>query len=216
VTGRSGWLRSLTRVNSTQPRGPDWANAAARLGIALGVPILASILVKVLGAQTDAGALLFVLWMLALLLGPAWAWEAWQASVADPTLRVSDDQIAGRTGWPLRRWRSVRLDQLARVRYYKSIERTGMHNYIVVRDLAGGRVTVEFPSSFPWPQRLRDALLSAIDNSPSARVGYVTRRRLAGANPWWTVPLWILEFTLFIVVVAAVAVMIWLPFGAVE
>lgn len=136
--------------------------------------------------------------------------------MTDPTLRVTDDQIAGRTGWPLRRSRSVRLDQLAQVRYYKSIERTGMHNYIVVRDLAGGRVTVEFPSSAPWPQRLRDALLSAIDNSPSARVGYVTRRRLGGANPWWTVPPWILGFMFFIVVAAAVALMIWLPFGAVE
>lgn len=149
-------------VSSTQPRGPDWTNAAARLGIALSVPILASLLFKALGGQSNAGGgvVLFLMWMLGFGLGWAWAWEAWHGGLAHSTVRVADNQLTGRAGWPLRRWRSVRLDQLVRVRCYRNWQRS--HEWIVVCDPAGGPVMVEFLARLRLPRGLRRELLSAI------------------------------------------------------
>ncbi|MBO0868035.1 MAG: hypothetical protein J2P15_05675 [Micromonosporaceae bacterium] len=201
------------------PRGPDWANAGARLCVALSLPVLASVLFKVLNGRpnTTGGVLVVLLWMLGLPLGAAWAREAWHARLARPTVRLTGAQVAGRTGWPLRRWRSVRLDRLARVRCTKSFEQGPMwggESYLLLRDLDGGRVMVEIPSGAAWPEGLRRALLRAIDDSPSVRVGPVTRRRLAGHNPLWTVPLWFLRFVLAITVGIVVALLICVGLGA--
>jgi hypothetical protein len=213
----------VASVNATA-RGPDWGNAAARYALALSVPVVATVLFELLGGTPggNAGAAVVVLWGIGLVIGWLSAWQAWHGMVTGSTLRATTMEISGRTGWPLRRWRSVRLDALTRVHYYKLSERGGIGHYIAARDQAGGRVMVHLhvPLAFlgdppPDLQLVRYVLLRALNDRPAARAGWATRRQLERKHPQGMVPLAFLRLMAMLYISLVLAYLISLQLGAI-
>lgn len=192
-------------------RGHDWANAGATMGVWLGVPIAGSVAFVVLDGQPNAWWLVF-LWAIGLGVGPLLAWEARHGLLSERTLRVNSDytELSGRTGWPIKRRRSVRLDQLRRVSCRKRVEQHGFSTYFILRDHNGGHVMLEDTL------RTRSAVLRAVTRRPGARVGYVASRQLAGLFTWWVYPLALLAVFPYLGVVFGAATGIAVALGALE
>jgi hypothetical protein len=195
ISRRLGTISGVTAelcADQARPRGYDWANAGARLAIPAPLPAATTFLLVADGARSDWWGLFAILawvgWFMVLFtLGL----HAWWGEVDDSTVQVSSRELGGRTGWPIRRWRSVSLDQLASVRYVHEYFKLHVDSLIVVRDRTGGRLVLRFSGHTregPRHNNLCKALLRALDRSPQAKAGFVTRRRLRGGNPAWTVP----------------------------
>lgn len=168
-------------------QGFAWTNAAARLAIACGGPVLLTVAVVTIGVRPGSVWVLAAAlwWPLALWLGTLNAWEALNGMIfgqvqVDPGYTV----LTGSTVGPLRRTRAVRLNHVARVRYIQVPNVRYFIPYLLITDLDGGRLLIEKPSL-----GLRRLVIHAISKSPNARVGYVTSRRLAGIITFWPYPL---------------------------
>jgi hypothetical protein len=187
------------------PRGADWLNLTAYVAVTLAIPVLATDLVLLDirfgptlltdGLDEDARIAAHLLtvwfpWWMWLLSAPYAAWWVWQGRVHPTTLRVDSSMVTGRTGWPLRRWRSVDLNRLAHVRYHRRfwpqrIEATHINGYIALRDDTGARIAVTFPHNRAARdgaihQQLCQAVREALERSPHARASDLTQRRLRG------------------------------------
>jgi hypothetical protein len=214
-------------------RGPDWLNAAGFFFVTLAVPVLATdtVLLDImfgpgyLSDEVRFGTVLLP-WLFWLVVAPYELWWVWQGKVTVSTIRVDRYHIVGRTGWPVRRWRSVDLHQLSHVRYHRRFwpQRSGelfVNGYIALRDQAGGRLAVTFPHRRRERDReirdhLRSAVLDALERSPTAHANDLTRRRLNGETSRRAVTLGVVANLVLvgIVVLMAVALTVLLLYQA--
>lgn len=179
------------------PIGPDWRNTIAYLGATLAFPVLAVIAAFLTDVMYGPGLALLQLltvwmtWFFWMMIVPYGAWSRWQGRVDPATLRIGSHTVTGRTSLPLRRLRSVHLDQLWLVRYRRRFQpiqaSVDVDDYIIVHDAMGGRIAVQFSPHFTGRRRaargrLCRALRSALDSSPYAHATELTRRRLAGEH----------------------------------
>jgi hypothetical protein len=155
-------------------RGLDWANGAARLGIALALPVLGTV-VSLLHPDST-GWWSGPLWTLLPLLGVWFGWEAWLGILRDHELTGDSEGrvLAGRTQWPISRPRSVRLDQLVRVRYLAVFNGRHFSSYLLFVDRLGGRVMVE------ESDEVTQAARRGLTMSMPIAVGGPTKDRLSG------------------------------------
>lgn len=189
--------------------GPDWANAGAILGLWLSGPIVGSVAFKILNGQPDAWWLV-LLWAVGLYAGTSMAWEAWHGHLDGRTLRRSPDktELSGRTAWPIRRRRSIQLDQLTHVSCRTIAERHGLSTYFILRDHRGGHVMLEDAPD------TRNIVLAAVTRHPGAHIGYVASRQLAGMFTWWLYPVALVGTMLFLVGTLLAALATSAAFGA--
>lgn len=171
ATGPQGGSRPSVLVDTRQG-SLDWLNGGARFGIALVLPVIGSV-VSLLHPNSN-GWWAGLLWMLVLALGPWLAWEAWMVLLDDTSMETDRDRtvLSGRTQWPICRPRSVRLDQLTRVRYLTMFNGRFFLHYLVFVDSSGGRIMVE------EGVETRNAARWGITLSVPVDVGGTTRRRL--------------------------------------
>jgi hypothetical protein len=188
------------------PRGADWRNVAAFVAVTLAVPVLVTALVVLdiafgptfLTESMDEETLVVTRimtawfpWWMWLSFAPYAAWWVWQGRVHPTTLSVDSGVVTGRTGWPIRRWRSLDLSRLAHVRYHRrfwpqrGVQETHINRYIALRDDTGARIAVTFPHNRGARddmtyRQLCQALREALQRSPYARASDLTRRRLRG------------------------------------
>ena len=134
-------------VEDAAPLGYDWTNAGAVLAITAAVPAVASVILLASNVRsvTDNNILPLIValaWGFWFFIGVRSAWQAWCGRVSESTVTIRGGEIAGRSVWPIRRWRSARLDQLVRVRYLHDVwvRKTGPPTtdaLIMARDRAG-------------------------------------------------------------------------------
>lgn len=215
--GRQTERRQVAAGDSSDPstataesRDGDWLNAVVTLGIFLSVPITGSLVFVVSGVQTEA-PWVFFLWLLGLYLGVPIAWESWHSLLSAKSLNLNwgEAELSGRTG-PIRRVRSIHLDQLTRVGLRMVFERVSFTYYFVLRDRDRGLVMLE-----DTPEA-RSTVLRAITLSHSVHVGNLARRQLVGLFTWWLPPLVFLGWMLFLMAVATAALCISVALGATE
>jgi hypothetical protein len=195
----------------TAARGFAWDDAAVRTAIALGPAGLVGLAAAAVGRNPIEYGFL-VLLVIGLFLGSPWVWFGWHGAVTPATLYIDEEQVAGSTPWPLRRRRSVRLDRLARVRYFMSYGRGGPQHYIALRDELGGRLMAVFILS-PPPEALRPAVLRGVEHSASVRVGRLTRLRLAGDDPRRAGCLWSLQLFAWVLAIVVLAFLAMVALG---
>lgn len=195
---------------TSDTRGPDWANAAMTLVAYLSIPIVASAIIVNLDPPPSVWIPLG-LWSLGIYLGLWYGWEAWHGLIREETLQVDWNQaeLSGLTPRPIKRRRRVRLDQLASVTCRKIFERYGVSIYYILRDRDGHQAMVEETPA------TRAAIVQAVNKYPGARVGHVASRRLAGMFTWWVYPLsWLVMMAhLFISGMAAIGISAALGFS---
>lgn len=109
-------------ASDAAPAGYDWANAGATLGITAVLPAVASVILLASDVRLATDNIILTLvaafaWTIWFAVGAGSAWRAWCGMVSSSTLTIRGDEIAGRGVWPVRRWRSVRVDKLERTRY---------------------------------------------------------------------------------------------------
>lgn len=160
----------------TTSRGLDWANGAARLGIALVLPLLGTAMSVLHPDSTGwwAGPL----WAFFPAIGLWFAWEAWLGIVRDDELVADHDRkiLSGRSQGPVSRPRSVRLDQLVRVRCLAVFNFRSFSHYVLFVDRLGGRVMVE------ESREVVQAARWGLTQSMPVEIGGPTTGRLSGRS----------------------------------
>lgn len=158
------------------PRGLDWANGAARLGIALAPPVIGTVVSLLHPDSTGSWA--GPLWVFFPLIGLWFVWEAWLGILRDDQLTSDPERriLSGRTQWPISRPRSVRLDQLVRVRFLTVFNGRSFSDYLLFVDRFGGRAMVEDSTE------IQQAARWGLTSSMPVVVGEPTRRALSGQS----------------------------------
>jgi hypothetical protein len=111
----------------------------------------------------------------------------------------------------MKRWRSLRLDQLARVRCSKILRGNSIiDTYFLLRDAKGTKAMVEDAP------RVRAVLLAALAAQPDARVSRLASRELADMFTWWSPLLAFFKFMVYLMILGGAAVAMADAFGVPE
>lgn len=146
---QQGWITGIPIASGlpdeTQPRHRksgrlvDWVNAGSWLAMGCAVPVLGFIANRVFDQSIVGESGMFIVGIVGLAIGSWLAWDAWLGKLDSQSLRVNPEHttLTGRTGWPMNRWRTLRLDQLTRIRCRQLLNGHSIYTYFLIRDAHG-------------------------------------------------------------------------------
>lgn len=216
---QQGWMAGIPIASGlpddAQPRHRqggrvvDWMNAGSWIAMGWAVPVVGLIANRVFDQSLVGEFGLFMAGVLGLAIGSWLAWDAWHGELDSRSLRVNPEHttLTGRTGWPMKRWRTLRLDQLARIRCRQLLSGHSIDTYFLFRDAHGTKAMVEDTP------RVRAVLLAAVATQPGVRVSRLASRQLADMFTWWSPLLAFFKFMVHLAIVVGSVIAIAGAFG---